>query len=274
MTPEDIRRVCEDHGVKQFAGALEANLEPYLRIEVVRDDRPAVGAHRIGGAPDLPAEAEWPTFKGKSLAFVAQFNLSELGRWKLCDSLPSQGMLYFFYSVDAGTWGFDPADRGSWRVLYSPGVTVEPRALPDDLSDESRFESCGASLAEDMVLGTIPDYLQDGSDDALWEVLDDLAEARATSQLLGPPLEIQGEMRDQCALVSEGLYCGDSTGYSDPRAEAILATSQDWHLLLQLGSEDDAGMMWGDVGCLYFWIRTQDLAEHRFDRTWMILQCG
>jgi uncharacterized protein YwqG len=32
--------------------------------------------------------------------------------------------------------------------------------------------------------------------------------------------------------------------------------------------------MWGDAGMLYYWIRKQDLAEDRFDRIWMALQCG
>ena len=43
---------------------------------------------------------------------------------------------------------------------------------------------------------------------------------------------------------------------------------------LQLDSDDAAKMMWGDAGRLYFWIRDQDLRERRFDKTWMIYQCG
>jgi uncharacterized protein YwqG len=33
-------------------------------------------------------------------------------------------------------------------------------------------------------------------------------------------------------------------------------------------------MMWGDAGCLYYWIRAEDLRARRFDRAWMILQCS
>jgi hypothetical protein len=47
----------------------------------------------------------------------------------------------------------------------------------------------------------------------------------------------------------------------------------DWILLLQLDSDDDAGMMWGDVGMLYFWIKREDLKKENFDNVWMILQC-
>lgn len=45
-------------------------------------------------------------------------------------------------------------------------------------------------------------------------------------------------------------------------------------LLLQLDSDQDANLMWGDAGLLYFWIRTEDLVAGRFDRVWMTLQCG
>ena len=34
------------------------------------------------------------------------------------------------------------------------------------------------------------------------------------------------------------------------------------------------GMMWGDCGRLYFWIRQQDLASKAFEKSWMILQCS
>jgi uncharacterized protein YwqG len=32
-------------------------------------------------------------------------------------------------------------------------------------------------------------------------------------------------------------------------------------------------MMWGDSGRLYWWIREADLAEGRWDATWLVLQC-
>jgi len=41
-------------------------------------------------------------------------------------------------------------------------------------------------------------------------------------------------------------------------------------LLLQLPSDDDANMMWGDNGNYYYMIRKQDLAAARFDNVQII----
>lgn len=91
--------------------------------------------------------------------------------------------------------------------------------------------------------------------------------------MLGWPDEIQGPMELECQLVSRGLYCGDPSGYRDPRAEELSAGATEWRLLLQLDSDDRAEMMWGDGGRLYFWMREQDLVDRRFESAWAVLQC-
>jgi uncharacterized protein YwqG len=78
----------------------------------------------------------------------------------------------------------------------------------------------------------------------------------------------------ECQLVSNGLYCGDESGYNDARAKLLEENRSDWVLLLQIDSDDFCEMMWGDCGMLYFWIRKEDLAARNFDDVWMILQCS
>ena len=39
----------------------------------------------------------------------------------------------------------------------------------------------------------------------------------------------------------------------------------DWCLLLQVDSDDAAGIMWGDAGRVHFWIRQDDLKARNFD---------
>jgi uncharacterized protein YwqG len=52
-----------------------------------------------------------------------------------------------------------------------------------------------------------------------------------------------------------------------------VAAAAEWRLLLQIDSEQDAGMLWGDVGRIYYWIRARDLAARHLDQAWLILQC-
>ena len=45
-------------------------------------------------------------------------------------------------------------------------------------------------------------------------------------RLLGHPDPVQGDMQVECQLVTNGLHCGDSTGYQDPRAKELRAGQQ------------------------------------------------
>ena len=51
---------------------------------------------------------------------------------------------------------------------------------------------------------------------------------------------------------------------------------QNWRLLFQMeeGIADELGLMFGDCGSIYFYIREEDLQARNFDRVWLILQCG
>jgi uncharacterized protein YwqG len=81
-------------------------------------------------------------------------------------------------------------------------------------------------------------------------------------------------MELECQLVSKGVYCGDSEGFMSSKARTLSAGATDWRLLLQIDTDDEAQMMWGDGGRLFFWIRDQDLLAQRFEDGWLILQCS
>lgn len=46
----------------------------------------------------------------------------------------------------------------------------------------------------------------------------------------------------------------------------------DWVLLLQVDSNDEAYMYWAAEGRLYFWIRREDLKNRNFEHCWCFLQ--
>jgi uncharacterized protein YwqG len=279
----DWRPLLQKQGLSRYVSALEKLVRPAVRITTTRVDldRLALGQSRLGGAPDLPADFKWPKYEGKHLSFVAQINLKEVAAAAREDALPAEGQLWFFYVVEQDKWGFDPKDAGSAVVAFRSGGKLARRPIPDDVGDQGRFEPTALAFAGYVDL---PDQLTTGSpvledDDEgerYSEVEEFLSAARGTTshKLLGHAQPIQDAMEEECAQVAGGLYLGGDRPIPKARAQELAKKASEWHLLLQVDTDDNANMMWGDTGRLYFWIRDEDLRQRRFDKTWLILQCG
>jgi len=57
--------------------------------------------------------------------------------------------------------------------------------------------------------------------------------------------------------------------------EKVVKSALNWRMLLQIDSEEEkTGIMFGDVGRVYFWIREDDLAAQCFDRVVCEIQCS
>ena len=87
-----------------------------------------LGASRLGGSPDMPAEFPWPKDGDeRSMAFFAQINLSELprGDWPA----PKSGWLYVFLGGEG--WEDDDLKECRVKVIHAEGPLTS-RSLPDD----------------------------------------------------------------------------------------------------------------------------------------------
>jgi len=300
----------------RVSGEIERLMRSSIRLKTrpVDETTLPLGASRIGGAPDLPPEIEWPEWKGKPLSFIAQIHLADIAALDREQLLPHTGVLYFFYDVEQSTSGFDPKDKGSFRVLSYSGdlsrLVRTPR--PGPLPWSAVYKPCALEFSADLTLPPVGSTEMDslnltnnpprfrmipipGTDtyrfeDALAargpappnkefedyvDLLDKVAQLKGATihRMLGYPDEIQGDMRWECQLVSHGIYVGDPTGFQSPEAAQLQAGAEDWLLLLQVDSDENASMMWGDSGRIYYWIRKQDLAQRDFSKVWMILQC-
>jgi uncharacterized protein YwqG len=164
-------------------------------------------------------------------------------------------------------------------VIYTPATAeVQRREPPPDLSSEGVFPSVGLRSRAEMTFAPWESYdverlgmtREEGFAYAeLFHDRDDVIH-----RLLGHPDPVQGDMQVACQLVTNGLYCGDSSGYEDPRAADLRTGAAEWRLLLQIDSQDEAEMMWGDVGRIYYWIKHSDLVARDWELSWLILQCG
>jgi uncharacterized protein YwqG len=252
--------------------------------------KPAIGIskgsnptfNKIGGLPMASSDFQWPKWNDKPLAFLCQIDLETMPKSDCTMELPSKGLLYFFYDAAQSTWGFDPKDRGSWKVIFVRKSTeLKPIAAPFGLSKNSIYIEKYINLSE---LRTYPDYqdervtqlaLDDLQGDEYAELCLSVFGNQPAHHFFGYPSAIQGNDMDlESHLVSNGIYLGNADGYKDPKVKESESGRYDWRLLLQLDSDDDAGMMWGDLGMLYFWIQGEDLKKGNFDNVWMILQCS
>jgi hypothetical protein len=106
-----------------------------------------------------------------------------------------------------------------------------------------------------------------GPVDALMDELWELPHAgHDTHQVGGHATPQQGAVELEVEQFRRGVD-GTPFDWSDPDVQA---SATHWQLLLQVASDDDADMMWGDVGQLYWLTRDADPpTEAHF--TW---QCG
>lgn len=190
--------------------------------------------------------------------------------------MPKDGLVSFFYCADQEAWGFDPKDRQRFKVIYfDKADELVKHDLPIDLQPHSIFKPNLLTFASSF---SIPTWEDDAIDGLIpREDFHNYIEAStgAENQILGYANCIQAPMELECQLVTNGLYCGDATGYENPKRKELEKGKNDWVLLLQIDSEEDkTGMMWGDCGRIYFWIRKQDLSNKDFSKTWCILQCS
>ena len=177
----------------------------------------------------------------RPLDFLAQIRLADLGPTDL--ALPPDGLLSFFYDTRLTPWGFDPADAGGARVLYTASADLPKageRRRPD--SDGLTAAECALAFNPRATLPAFEAESMDGIDKGDYRKARDLLAAaggdQASHQVGGHDQPIQGDMRLECQLVTNGLYCGDSSGYSDQRRRALQTGAADWKLLFQIDTDE------------------------------------
>lgn len=286
--------------------ALEGLLKNRIRVTYSGRDEPArLGESKFGGRPHLPADFAWPWYHGEKLAydgkrfaktaadcplvFLLQIDLGETAPLDRDGLLPKSGLLSFFYELDSQPWGYSPAHRGGARVYWFPaGTALAETDLPEELEEDFRlpelalaFEAAPCLPHWDDLEALAPEVSERLGDD--YDRYEELKKERGTageyaSHLLGYPDVIQNPMGPECERVARGYDCGMGPLSLSPEEEAeIAAAAGEWTLLFQMGTVDggaDFELMFGDCGCLYFWMRKKDLAERAFHKAWALLQCG
>jgi uncharacterized protein YwqG len=297
MTLDELRVLIAGSPWANYASALEPYVKPAVRMRTQKVAAPlATGVSRFGGDPDFPIDWSWPVWAGKPerdgsgmamaggpLAFLCQINMADFPKTPFTRPLP--GILYVFYEARDQIWGFDPLDRGSWKLLHYTGPMdrLQRHPAPDT---EARFDECAVTFEVTFGLPTNAALLERPAQisEDLWAQLTDQAyfdllvalHADSPQHLFGGYAQpIQGDdMAEECACTARGIYCGDATQFDHPDFAQACASKDSWAMLLQIDTDEDGpGWMWGDGGRLYFWCPKAEMAQFNFTNAWCIAQC-
>ncbi len=151
------------NGLARVVDAMLRLAQPAIRLNLTRVDdeaRLALGASKVGGAPDLPAATPWPaTSDGAPLPFIAQIRLADIASLDAACDLPHVGLLSFFYAINQPDGALCIADDPTaWRVLWTPddAAALSRLATPTALTGapDASFPACAVTFASRL---TLPD---------------------------------------------------------------------------------------------------------------------
>lgn len=281
MNLEKLKNEYKKLGIIRAFNELEkfARNAIVIKQDIKDDEFIKIGSSKFGGLPDLPKNIEW--FKNEitqnHMHFIAQINFSEVKKYDLQNELPNSGILYLFYDCIDMPWGYDPKDKFGKKVFYFNGdlSELERKQAPENTEI---FTATKLSFSSQIEL---PDYESDLIDNDKFcdEEIDKIYDMQYefykenSNKILGHSNNIQDGMELECELVTNGIYCGDESGYDSPRRFELEKNIANWVLLLQIDSNEETEMMWCDYGKIYLWITKQNLKERNFKDSWLILQC-
>ncbi|MDP1662089.1 MAG: YwqG family protein, partial [Phycisphaerales bacterium] len=227
---KSLKSLIQEHGMAAHNDMIWQLMRPSIHLQRTPTSQSSIapGASRLGGLPHLAKGAEWPLWNDEPLAHIATINLADLPAIETDTPLPTSGLLRFWYAHGCAPWGFDPKEKGFFRVTFEPvphsDTALAPfpieRVSPKNLSDLYAGGAYSPSLLQFISQPTLPygDWIDQFAPHA--SVLDDtesytslVTDLHAAQQpqhrLLGHPSPQQGTMELECQLVTNGLYCGD-----------------------------------------------------------------
>ena len=228
------------------------------------DKKVPVGSTKYGGRPDVPVDFEWPVDEqDRPLSFLFQINCAEVAIHDKEKLLPEQGILSFYFQLDDDI-DWDHMERYA-RVLFfdTPSAMLSQAVFPENLPEEYRAQEHRVKIYHKDSYPDFEDYFYSNLNSTTVD-FDQWDNYDAAREQLEP-----GFQEEDPRLIATSL------GYARLVQGSIIDDFDANVLLLQLNSDEvnADGLLFGDVGSLYFYISRNDLRERRFDRITFELQC-
>ncbi|MDE2422162.1 MAG: DUF1963 domain-containing protein [Gammaproteobacteria bacterium] len=237
---------------------LDELIRPLIKNSVkltLKADNSAVTAcceNKFGGLPYAVKGDIWPSCPTcrHELTFISQI-MNE----------SAETLFVFYYCFECFPWGLGDEEQGQWLIKqYNKPSTEQIIEITRNTDDEYAPNPCKVISSNVLVL---PDWegldsvstevgrlCSEIDDDSPWEIYDEAVEKADclndyATLLGGYPRYVQGEASHKC---------------SECKSEM--------EFFAQIDSEDEANIMWGDVGLVYFF----RCPKHK-DKFQLELQC-
>ena len=222
------------------------------------------GCSKYGGRPDVPDDFQWPhDNSNRPLSLLLQVDCADLAPLDRQGLLPANGQLYFFYELSKMNRG---GQKNAVRVIYNdkPSSQLHPLDYPVNLNKKYQLQECRLQFTRCTSFPRIEELCHLTS-------LDD---------------EDESEYYGVFNRLYDKFWKGDGPigkmlGYADLIQGPIVNDLANEVLLLELYSsenwqEDDKtphDVLFSDGGCIYFYIKREDLLARRFDSVKFAFQC-
>lgn len=258
----------DDKKVIHYTELLKSFSRDAIQISLAQDDNAPLptGCSKYGGRPDVADDFQWPhDNSGYPLSLLLQIDCADLAFLDREGLLPTSGHLYFFYELSEMR---RDGKKNSVRVIYNdkPSSQLHPLDYPVNLDKHYQLQECRLQFSQRTSF-PCPEEVGHLIHKRV-KTIDNIELEVATDRL-----------EEKYCPESEGI--GNMLGYAFLIEKPIVKDLSDHVLLLQLDSseyweEDDKTpheLQFGNGGCIYFYIKREDLLARRFDNIKFALQC-
>lgn len=245
--------------LQPFLDRISATVKPCVKLSIQDTPPSEIWSSTFGCVRFWPQGQDWPTDEnGRPLFGLLQLNLAELpalANW------PKHGILQFFLSDDA-FWGanpLNPLQQRNCRVVFHDVSTPATTTLINDFSFLPTFEDL--PLQRNLCLavtGEASEMPMPPQDFRFETMLQDIFDEFGNDQW-----RLLGAYKKAIGTVGHRLGGYASFIQDDPRSAADDKQTS-WELLLQLDTDPNVGLMWGDYGVAH-WFYGQDTSSRSLD---------
>ena len=261
----------------KFLNKLEVTRKNKLVItssEEPYDEENDLLSSKIAGVPYWPESKkdQFPTINGEDAKLVIQLNLTEMSQKfdlnHVSKYLPKTGILQFYFAYKDQIYGLYDDDKKP-LVIYHAGISESSALLTEEQINIS-LDNQGMPFDKSIKI----DFKEDSE---LLGPQDEFYQEEFKDLFTGFDLDDEEFMTfyyEENDFSNQGSKIGGYTYFTQSDPFVSLVPDDKLLLLLQLDSDDELNMMWGDCGVANWRIFEKDLANLDFSNIVYNWDCG